>query len=511
MGVGRSKTGSRRMTLATLVASTLGLALIGAGRADAQLTEGVAPVAQDEVLYWNSALLNRFRQDFGTGCPTPLARAGAMVHGAVYDAVNSISRTHEPYIDFVEVDPSASKEMAVAAAAYRTMLALFPNSREVLAAEYNARKALVPNGPSKFAGIRVGNLAAMQMLAERAGDGSDVRESYVFNSAPGFYQPTPPTFNPECNPDAGKIKPFTMTSTTQFRPKMGPCGYRSMTRLLRSEAYAMQVAEVQALGSRNSTVRTDEQTRIAFFWANDANGTYKPPGHLFAITQTISRDQRLSLDDNARLFAQVALAMGDAGVVAWDAKYLTAIDLWRPITAIRRAHLDNNPLTIRDPRWLPLNTFTPPFPAWVSGHATFGAAHAGVLAEFFGTDRMTFTIDSEDPFYTALPGAGPRTFTSFSEAAVENAVSRVYLGVHYRMDGTDGNAAGFALGHYVGANFLKRACIADFNRDGISDALDVSAFYSAYGARDSSADVDGSGAVDMSDLNEFMNAYLEGC
>ena len=468
-------------------------------------------IVDDEVIFWNNILLDRFRQDFGTGCPCPLARAGAIVQAAVYEAVNSIEREYEPYLEYVEVEGEASKEAAVCAAAYRTMLSLFPGAASELRSAYNQRKGLIPDGPVKFEGIRVGNRAAKLLLDNRRNDGSDLPETYTFNTAPGFYAPPPPNFSRECNPQwAGRVPPFTMVSPTQFRP-LGPCGFRSMVRLLRSPQYAEQLNEVRTLGSRNSTIRTDEQTRIAFFWANDRNGTYKPPGHLFSITQTVSRDQGLNLNQNARLFALVGLAMADAGIVAWDAKYSTAIDLWRPVTAIRRAHLDNNPLTPREPTWLPLNEFTPPFPAWISGHATFGAAHAAVMAGFFGTDNITFTVDSEDPYYNALPSHPPRTFTSFSQAAVENGASRIYLGVHFRMDATDGNAAGFALGNYVARNFLKKRCFADYNADGVTDSNDFMAFYADYATGDLDADVDNNNTVDQNDLNEYMHAYLNGC
>ncbi len=466
---------------------------------------------EDEVIHWNNVLLDRFREDFGTGCPGPLARSGAIVQAAVFEAVNSIDRDWEPYIDYVDAPITASKEAAVIAAAYRTMLALFPNSTQELTSEYIARRSLIPSGPAKNQGTRVGNRAAAQILLERTGDGSETPIAYQFLPGPGNYVPSPPSFNPECNAEWGFVRPFAMERTTQFRPTMGPCGFQTMDALLASPQYAEQVNEVKAIGRRFGSGRTEEQTQIAFFWANDINGTYKPPGHLFAITQTVSRDQGLTLKENARLFALVGLAMGDAAIVAWDAKYNTAIDLWRPVVAIRRANADNNPATVQDKRWNPLNTFTPPFPAWISGHATFGAAHAAVMAEFFGTDDITFTVDSEDPFYNALPNHPPRTFTSFSQAGVENGISRIYLGVHYRMDATDGNAAGFALGRYVARNVLAQRCMADFNRDGLRDSADVDMFYSAYSSNSMSADLNEDASVDMTDLDMFMNAYLAGC
>lgn len=491
------------------VFKNLMLCAVGALGIASHCSAGITP--EDEVIHWNNVMLERFREDFGTGCPGPLARAGAMVQAAVFEAVNSIDREWEPYIDYVDAPVTASKEAAVIAAAYRTMLALFPNSTQELTSEYIARRSLIPSGAAKNQGTRVGNRAAAQIILERTGDGSETPIAYQFLPGPGNYVPSPPSFDPECNPEWGFVRPFAMERTTQFRPTLGPCGFQDMDALLRSQAYADQVNEVRALGRRYGSTRTDEQTQIAFFWANDRNGTYKPPGHLFSITQTVSRDQGLTLEQNARLFALVGLAMGDAAIVAWDAKYNTGIDLWRPIVAIRRANTDNNPLTVVDKRWNSLNPFAPAFPAWISGHATFGAAHAAVMAEFFGTDDITFTVDSEDPFYNALPSHPPRTFTSFSQAAVENGVSRIYLGVHYRMDATDGNAAGFALGRYVARNTLAERCMADFNRDGLRDSVDVDMYYSAYSANSMTADLNDDASVDMADLDMFMNAYLSGC
>lgn len=486
------------------------LCAVGALGIASHCSAGVTP--EDEVIHWNNVLLDRIRNDFGTGCPCPLSRASAMVQAAVFEAVNSIDREWEPYVDYVDAPVTASKEAAVIAAAYRTMLALFPNSTQELTTEYITRRSLIGSGAAKNQGTRVGNRAAAQILIERLGDGSELPQTYTYLSGAGQFVPAPPGFvqNP-CDPQWGNVRPFTMTRGSQFRPTLGPCGFQNMDALMRSQAYADQVNEVKSFGRRFGSARTQEQTEIAFFWANDANGTYKPPGHLFYITQVVSRDQGLTLAQNARLFALVALAMGDAGIVAWDAKYMTDMDLWRPVLAIRRADTDNNPATIADKRWNPLNPFTPPFPAWISGHATFGAAHAAVMAEFFGTDDITFTVDSEDPFYNALPNHPPRTFTSFSQAAVENGISRIYLGVHYRMDATDGNAAGFALGRYVARNFLAQRCMADFNRDGVRDSVDVDMFYSAYTSNSNSADLNDDSSVDMADLDMFMNAYLSGC
>lgn len=232
-----------------------------------------------------------------------------------------------------------------------------------------------------------------------------------------------------------------------------PGGYADKAEMLASSEYAAQFNEVKRLGRDGSAVRTPEQTQIAFFWANDLDGTSKPPGQLIEITKVVSDQKGLDIVENARLFALVALGMADAAIVAWDAKYDTSLDLWRPETAIRLATTDGNPATAAAPNWKPLSKdpasgrfFSPPFPAYVSGHATFAAVHAAIMRRYFGTDNVTFTATTEDP---NLPAGVTRTFNSFTEAARENARSRVYLGVHFQWDGDHGFISGNALGEYV--------------------------------------------------------------
>lgn len=415
----------------------------------------------DVVTAWNDVLLEVYR-DVG-GAPGPLARGGAMVHGAIHDAVTSVVPAYEPYLVRVPTSPSASVEAAVAYAAHDALAAAFPSSTVDLAAELGKALALLPPGTTSTqvaAGRAVGEATAAAMVAARQDDGAEVNLPYVAAARPGQWQPT--GSGGAASPNWPSVRPFCMISGRQFRPPR-PGGYASITELLRSPEYAAQLNEVQTLGSSTSSSRTADQTEIATFWANDLDGTYKPPGHLFAITQVVSAQRGLDVLDNARLFALVALAMADAAVVAWDAKYATDLDLWRPESAVRLADDpvlgDGNPSTTGDPAWVPLSFdpvkavhFSPPFPAYVSGHATFGAAHSAVMRGFFGTDNVTFTAPTEDP---NLPAGTTRTFSSFSEAARENARSRVYLGVHFQWDGDHGNLSGDALGQHVVATRLR--------------------------------------------------------
>jgi hypothetical protein len=292
-----------------------------------------------------------------------------------------------------------------------------------------------------------------------------------------------------------------MVKGDQFRPD-GPLGYNDLDTLLRSRGYAKQFNEVKEYGSRNSNKRSSEQTEIAWFWANDRNGTFKPPGHLMDITAVVSRDQDLSLTQNARLFALVGLALGDAGLVAWDQKYSTEVDLWRPVSAIRLADIDNNNKTKKKANWLPLLDFSPPFPAYTSGHATFGAAHAAIMRNYFGTDNITFTCGTDEPVVRNVQ----RTFHSFTEAGRENGVSRVYLGVHYRFDADLGYASGTQLGNYVFRNFLRPVSGNDEAAIGVSAA---SIYMPAYLAGDESADLNADGSVDPADFIEFANQQID--
>ena len=473
----------------------------------ALLVSAAQATAADVVVDWNNVLLDTIRATGGPPCP--ISRTQALVHAAIYDAVNSIDRKHEPYLGFIPAPVGASANAAAAAAAHRVLTTLFPARAAIYDAALAASLADVPDGANETAGVTLGRAAADALLDERADDGTQENSTYVIGNNPGDWRPTFPDFTSQpFSPFWGYTTPWTLFEGDQFRP-VGPLGIRKMSTLLQSRGYADQVNEVKAIGSRNSTMRTAEQTRIAFFWANDVNGTYKPPGQLNVITQVVSHDRGLSMIENARLFALINLAMGDAAVVAWDAKYDTNIDLWRPISAIRLADTDGNARTVADPNWEPLNPFTPPFPAYVSGHATFGAVHAAVMAGYFGTDKMTFTITSEDPFYAGL-GGGSRTFKKFSDAAWENAISRLYLGVHFRFDATDGNRAGTELGKYVVRNYLRPISRADIDGNGKMTVRDLQAFTAAYAGGQVAADMDSNGVINTLDLGRFMVLYGKG-
>jgi hypothetical protein len=246
-------------------------------------------------------------------------------------------------------------------------------------------------------------------------------------------------------PGWGLVDTFALISGDQFLPPHPP----AMT----SAQYAASFNEVKALGGdgvNTPTSRTPEQTQIGNFWAYDRPGTGTPPALYNQVAQVIAANHNNTPVENARLFALVNLAQADAGITSWDCKYKE--DLWRPITAIRRAGDDGNADTEADATWTPLGApgngstipnFTPPFPAYVSGHATFGAAAFRAVARFYGTDTMNFTLNSDE-----LPGV-TRSFTSLTQAAAENARSRIYLGIHWNFDDVEGRGLGVKVGDWV--------------------------------------------------------------
>jgi membrane-associated phospholipid phosphatase len=406
----------------------------------------------DPVRYWNDVLLELFRR-LG-GAPGPLARTAAMLHTTLFDVVNHQSRADQaldntPYRSYLGALPAVPGDDvagAVHVAARELLLALHPAGATIVEAAF---------ADCRPTGSTLGSTAAGAMLALRANDGSDAAGPYQPDGVPGAWRPTSAGTG-AVTPHWGRVRPFSGTAGSAFRPP-APAGARDYAALLASRVYAEQVNEVKALGARDSATRTAEQTEIATFWANDLDGTYKPPGHLLAITADLAPVGDLLAQ--ARLFALVSAAMADAGIVAWDAKYDTGIDLWRPESAIRLADTDGNPDTVADAAWQPLSAdrsgapVSPAFPAHVSGHATFAGAWATVLRHYFGTDYHTFSATSEDPH---VPAGTVRTFHSFSQAAAENARSRVYLGVHYQFDADNGLAAGEAVGDHVYATLFRR-------------------------------------------------------
>ena len=287
------------------------------------------PAKADVVTDWNNAALDAIRAD--RTAPPIASRSLAIVHVAIYDAVNGIARTHEPYLVPSAVPRSASRVAAASAAAHQALLSLFPSHTSTFDGLHAAILAGIPNGPQKTNGIAWGEFVASQILAARANDGSNAIVQPPGGSGPGVWIPTPPAFLPYLLPQWGFVAPFGMSSSSQFRPPGPPA--------LDSQRYAADYEEVKQLGAAVGSTRTPDQTEIALFWADGA-GTETPPGHWNSIAQIIADTRGTTLEENARLFALLNIAMADAAICSWDAKY--TYHFWRPGNrdCLRRAATD---------------------------------------------------------------------------------------------------------------------------------------------------------------------------
>ncbi len=407
-----------------------------------------SPAAADVVTDWNTVALNAIR---ASNTPPPAAaRNLAILHASIYDAVNGIRRTHTPYLVSETGPADASIEAAAAAAARRALATLHPNLESEIEAEYQNFIRQMPNDSRTIQGIRWGEFAASTILQRRSNDGASHMAPYTPGTQPGQWRPTVSfgdVLRPALLPHWGSVLPFALATGAQFRPPPPPA--------LSSSQYAAEVNMVKAVGAARSATRTTEQTEIAQFWGYGP-GSATPPGHWNQIAQAVAKErsnirhddhgrERGSVEENARLFALLNIAMADAAIVSWDCKYV--YNFWRPITAIQEAGTDGNPATEADPAWAPL-LVTPPFPEYTSGHSTFSGAAAVVLAYFFGSDRIRFTAESDD-----LPGFR-RSYKTFSEAALESGVSRIYGGIHFMSANIHGLSTGAAVGMYVVWNYL---------------------------------------------------------
>jgi hypothetical protein len=349
-------------------------------------------------------------------------RALAMMHLAMHDALNSIVPAYRRY---AHVGPLriANPLAAAAQSAYEVLVSLYPDQQPALEAELAAWLERVPQGALRERGIELGREAAAAIVARRSGDGFDFPGTYEFQSGPGQYQTTPPWKGFVAQPGFRFAEPFVLAFQSKFRPPPPPP--------LSSRAYAKALREVKQYGAVNSRRRTDEQTAYAIWWMEFAEGSVN------RLARQLTAGRELDLWPAARMFAQIGVALFDAYVAVWDAKY--EYNHWRPYTAVRAAETDGNPHTTADPAWEPLRP-TPPHPDYVSAHAAACAASFGVLEHTFGKD-VPFTMETT----TAPPGMPTRTFDSFDAAARECADSRVRLGWHFRY-ATD---AGLVLGRQM--------------------------------------------------------------
>ncbi len=410
---------------------TVGALLCGSALANAEDAG-----SENDVVLWNKTLLTIVRTPGAQPANLHPTRSFAMMHAAIYDAVNSIDGRHHPYLVRIErVSREASKAAAAQAAAHAVLVSLYPSFQTTLDTQLQEELAEIPDGPNKSAGVSVGEVVAQAILTLRAHDGSGAPPVKIdLPNNPGVYQSTPPNFPAPAFTQWSGVAPFGIRSARQFRPEPPPA--------LNSGRYTKVFDEVKSLGTAASTTTASEvQQLIGTFW----NGAIQ--NYWNEIAQTTAQAHHLPISETARLFALLNIALADSVIAFYDAKYTYL--LWRPVTAIRAADTDGNPNTAADPLWLPRAGKTAPDPSYPGAHATISAAAEEVLTSFFGRERFHLVVTSE-----VLPGV-VRTFDGFAGAEQEASVSRVYAGQHFQSDEDAGEALGREVAHFDVEHLLR--------------------------------------------------------
>jgi hypothetical protein len=396
----------------TLV-TRLAVPVVAAAALAAPTAASAAPKT-NPVVAWDRTTLAILRTPGVQPASLHPTRALAMVSQAMWNAVDG-SRGN-----------ATSPRAALDAAARTVLVGLYPTQQALIDNEYQTLLQQVPQGARREAGIVLGTTVGQAELTARADDGSAVTPPpFVPGSAPGDYQLTPPAFPQPVFTAWGSVRPFVLTSGSQFRVPAPPP--------LTSAAWTAAYQEVQSLGSATSTTRTGEQTTIARFWNAPIQNYWNE------IAQSAVTAHDTPVKESAQLFAELNETLADATIAFYDSKYTYAF--WRPVTAIRAGDTDGNPDTVGDPAWTPLST-TPADPSYPGAHSTISSAAADVLSAFYG-DRMHLVVSSE-----LLPGV-TRSFGSFSAAAREAGLSRIYAGVHTRLDHVAGAQLGDDVARFV--------------------------------------------------------------
>jgi hypothetical protein len=387
----------------------------------------------DAVTDWNQVAAAAL-QSPGTATP-PGAGQGAvsaahlaMVHAAVYDAVNAIVGCHEPYVSSPAAEPWYSQDAAVAAAARHVLvnggLGIPAAGMPPIEAAYQATLLPIPDGPAKAGGIATGEAAATELLAARAGDGRFGPFRFAESTLPGGWRLVPPATVTDPGAWLKDVTPFVLRDPDRFR---GRAPHR-----LRSRAYAADFNEVKAVGRATDSTRTPDQTAAAQYW-----GTTNATATMASIIRSVASGQGGTLADHARLLARAYTNAADALIVNWRDK--ARYRFWRPFTAIREAASDGNHATEADPDWTSLIA-APPYPEHPGGLSTFGSAVVDTMQHFYGRDEATFS--------GTTPGGVTRQFTSFSQLRDDIVEARIWSGIHFRFADEEGAKIGRKVAHW---------------------------------------------------------------
>ena len=396
-------------------------------------------VKEDVILQWNRVLMETVRTPGQHPATIMPVRSYAIMHAAMFDAVNSIDGSYTAYLTDVPGSPHASMEAAAAQAAHDVLVGLYPTR----AAIFDTELAISLQGINRNRaqqGIRVGQIVAERMLEARANDGWNVTPpAYSLPGTPGNWQPVPGAATFTHYPS---VIPFGISSGTQFRPSPPPP--------LTSAAYAADLNEVKELGSATSATRTADQTHVAQLWA----GVGTPTNFLFVwnnVARTVTTSRETTTVEKARLFALINFSLHDALQTTFASKFYYG--LWRPVSAIRRADEDGNANTTADPAWTSL-IVAPPYPSYAGNMAAIGTSQATILGLFFGRDDIHFQHTWEGQ------NGATRSYTGFMAMANEQERARVYGGIHFTFDNAAGQSVGRNVANYIFANVMRpRQCV----------------------------------------------------
>jgi len=355
----------------------------------------------------------------------------AYVHLAVFDAVNAIDHRFQPYLFTANPPAGANKDAAAIAAAHGVLVTYFPSQKPALEAQFAASVAAISDTAANIsAGVTVGENAAQALITARANDGLLANVSYTPPVGLGFWQPTPPAFGPPITPWLGQMVPFTMSGAAQFFPDEGPDA-------LDSQQWIDDYNQVMTLGALNSTVRTPQQTEIGLFWTEHTGQQYA------RAFRNLATQKGLGTSDTARLMAMLWAGYADAGIGCWNAKF--TFSFWRPVTAIQAG--GGNAALTGDPNWLPLAS-TPSHPEYPAAHGCVTGAVSTILAGYFGTPNLTFSVDSKVTGNT-------HTFTSANDLMQEVEAARIYAGFHYHHSVIQGRVLGLKVGHQLVQQYFR--------------------------------------------------------
>jgi hypothetical protein len=368
--------------------------------------------------------------------PIPMTRNAALVQGAVFDAVNGIERRFTPvHVDAAAPD-GASKRAAAVQAAYAMLIRLYPSQLAALSAKRaDSLAAIGDSQPSIDLGIAWGQSVADAIWTWRLTDGNTpAPPPFLGGLNVGQWRPTPPSFLSGAGVQFSYMTPWVIESPSQFRPAGPPA--------LTSDRYTADYNETKTMGSLNSTVRTDDQTLFSRFWAVSTANAYWNQ-----IALSLADKEHYSFSKRTRLLALLNLAIADAAIGCWEAKYTYVF--WRPVTAIPLGNTDGNPATVEDLSFTTL-LITPNHPEYPSGHSCVSGSAAEILARTFGQHKK-LTVSSDAPEMAGVV----RSYDGFPEILQEIKDARVFAGIHFRSACDDGGNLGAQVGDYVKDNALR--------------------------------------------------------